>query len=128
MRTGCKMGKGKEILPNGNEYNGEFLNDLYNGHDELKYNNGDIYGGEFKCNRKYGKWSYINKKKGTRFEGEWVNDLKYGKGTIYYKDGSKLEGNWKNGIKNGEFRFYKNKDSNDYTVKIYENGVQKENN
>lgn len=36
-----------------------------------------------------------------RYEGEYVNGVKEGKGTFWYPDGSKYEGEWKSGIRNG---------------------------
>jgi hypothetical protein len=37
----------------------------------------------------------------TTYDGGWANNLRHGKGTIYFKDGRKIEGTWKNGIKDG---------------------------
>ena len=76
--------------------------------------------------KKSGKGKYYYKKSGQRFEGEWLNDLKNGKGTIYFDDGKKIEGNWKTGLKDGEFKKYNNKDIDEFTVEIYQNGVKKD--
>ena len=121
-----RFGKGKKIFSNGVEYIGDFKNNLYDGIGTLKYNNGDIYEGGFVNGKKFGKGKYYYKKSGQRFEGEWLNDLKNGKGTIYFDDGKKIEGNWKNGLKDGEFKKYKNKDIDEFTVEIYQNGVKKD--
>jgi len=34
---------------------------------------------------------------GGKYEGDWVNNKRYGKGTITYTDGSKYKGSWRNG-------------------------------
>ena len=44
----------------------------------MKYNNGDLY------------------------NGEWKNDLKEGEGTIKYNNGDIYDGNWKNDLKEGK--------------------------
>jgi antitoxin component YwqK of YwqJK toxin-antitoxin module len=54
-----------------------------------------------------------------------MNDLKHGKGTVYFDNGKKIEGNWKNGIRDGEFKLYKNKDVNEFKVEVFQNGVKK---
>ena len=33
---------------------------------------------------------------GSRYEGDWKNDKKQGKGIIFYNNGSRYEGDWKN--------------------------------
>lgn len=50
----------------------------------------------------HGKMIYVS---GNRYEGEWKNDMKHGKGTTYYASGNRYEANWKNNkqMKNGVF-------------------------
>ncbi len=76
IRSSFKFGHGKEILPNGNEYNGEFENGCFNGYGELKYNNGNYYKEEFRNNMKFGVGEFFNKRKGTTYEWQWLNELK----------------------------------------------------
>lgn len=46
-----------------------------------------------------GVYTYPN---GDRYDGEWKDDQKSEKGTMYYANGGKYEGELKNDEKNGE--------------------------
>ena len=37
-----------------------------------------------------------------KYEGEWKNGLKEGKGIMYYNDGRRYKGDWKNDLKEGK--------------------------
>ena len=69
-----KAGKGIAYYKNGNiKFEGDFINDKYEGNGKYIFENGNYYIGEFK------------------------NDLKHGKGIIYYKNGNiKYEGDFSN--------------------------------
>ena len=43
---------------------------------------------------------------GDRYEGDFRNELREGKGIMYYYDGEKYEGDWRNGIKHGKGIYY----------------------
>ena len=90
----------------------------------FKYNNGNYYEGEFKCDSRHGKGTFYNKSLGQKYVCNWANDLKHGKGTVYFDNGKKIEGNWKNGIRDGEFKLYKNKDVDEFKVDFYQNGTK----
>ena len=74
------------------------------------YNNGNRYEGEYKNNSREGKGiCYYNN--GDRYEGEFKNDISEGKGIYYFKDGDKFEGEYKKGIPEGKgVYYYKNGD------------------
>ena len=38
---------------------------------------------------------------GTKYEGEWKNNMRSGKGKMTYKNNSVYEGNWRNNKKDG---------------------------
>ena len=63
-------------------------------HEEI-YENGDKYEGDWKNGLKEGKGVYYYKN-GNRYEGDYQNDKREGKGIKYYKNGDKYEGDWKN--------------------------------
>ena len=44
--------------------------------------------------------------KGDRYEGDWKNGHKEGKGIYYFNNGNRYEGDWKNGQKEGKGIFY----------------------
>lgn len=87
-------------------YNGEYIDrdgkQIRNGKGTMKYNNGDVYEGEWVNNEKHrkGKMTYLNKnssskyKNGDVYEGEWLHDNKWGQGKMTYKSGRVWEGKW----------------------------------
>ena len=97
----------KEIYENGEEYIGEFKNNLRNGKGILYYNkndNRDRYEGEWKNDKREGK-GICYFKNGDRYEGEWKNDKMEGKGIFYFNNGNRYEGQWKM-IKEKEKEYY----------------------
>ncbi|GFH30673.1 MORN repeat-containing protein 3, partial [Haematococcus lacustris] len=38
---------------------------------------------------------------GERYQGEWSDNKRHGKGTVVYKNGDKYEGDWANGLRHG---------------------------
>jgi len=66
-----------------------------------KYNNGDVYEGEFVGHGRDGKgtMTYTN---GDLYVGEWVSDDKHGQGKMTYADGTYMEGQWFEDVLHGE--------------------------
>ena len=65
---------------------------------ELKFDDGK-YIGQVVNGLVEGKWAWYGFKEpfiGDRYEGEWRNDKKEGKGIYYYKDGNIYEGDYRN--------------------------------
>jgi hypothetical protein len=62
---------------------------------------GDKYEGEWKEGKKHGKGTY-SFASGSKYEGEWEEDKKHGKGTYSYASRDKYEGEWKEGKKHGK--------------------------
>ena len=52
-------GFGKTIFANGEEYEGEFVNDLREGIGRMKYTNGDVYYGMWKNGKREGRGKLI---------------------------------------------------------------------
>lgn len=48
---------------------------------------------------------YVN---GDKYDGEFVNDIRQGKGLYYWKDGSRWEGNFMDNVMDGKGTFYTN--------------------
>ena len=65
------------------------------------------YIGEFKNDLREGK-GIIYYNDGDRYEGEFKNDLRDGKGNYYFNDGSRYEGDWKIDLREGKGIFYYN--------------------
>jgi len=55
--------------------------------------------------------------KGGKYDGEWRNGLKYGKGITYHSNGDIFEGCYVNGKKHGKGKFYYNFKGRTHTQK-----------
>ncbi|XP_062270141.1 radial spoke head 1 homolog [Platichthys flesus] len=62
--------------------------------------NGDNYQGQYEFGKRCGKGTY-RFQKGARYEGNYKNNLKHGEGIFYYPDGSKYEGSWVENMRQG---------------------------
>jgi ankyrin repeat protein len=120
-----KHGKGKEIHPNGDKYEGIWENDkLKDGKVKKTYDDGNIYEGDWKDDKRHGNGRFVyidgnfyegdykddNKhgngkytwNNGDIYEGDWKDDERHGKGTLTYADGDVYEGDWKDGERHGK--------------------------
>ena len=85
---------------------------------EYSYNNfynenGEKYIGDIKNNLKEGKgiiyYDKDDNRKRLKYEGEFKQDKQEGKGIMYWTDGGKYEGEWKNGLIEGKgISYFKN--------------------
>ena len=93
-----KKEKDKIVYKNGNYYIGEFKNGLRHGKGIEYYKNGNIqYDGDFINDKFEGNGKYIYED-GEYYIGEFKNGLRHGKGTQYYKNGNiKYDGYFING-------------------------------
>ena len=116
-RTGKSIGN--LIFPilnwiNGNEiyykdqYEGEYVNDKFEGKGKYTYITGNYYIGEFKNGKRNGKGEYYDKK-GLRYKGDWVDDKEEGEGKYIFENNEYYIGEFKKGKKNGKGKQY-NKD------------------
>ena len=76
-----------------------------NGKMNVTYDNGDKYEGDFVDNVKEGKGIYYFSN-GDKYEGEFFEDEKDGYGIYYYKNGEKYEGEFKENKKDGHGIYY----------------------
>ena len=88
-------------LPNGDRYEGEFRNGLFNGWGVYTYRNGDRYEGEFADDLKHGKGTYTAAD-GEKYVGEFVKDRRQGQGTLFLKNGDRYVGSFENGLPQGQ--------------------------
>lgn len=68
---------------------------------EYTYPDGSRYEGEFKDGKRHGRGAWI-RPDGTKYIGEWVNDKPCGRGILLLPDGRKYEGGWKEGKRHGQ--------------------------
>jgi hypothetical protein len=88
-------------LPNGDRYEGEFRNGLFNGWGVYTYRSGDRYEGEFAEDLKHGKGTYTSSD-GEKYVGEFVKDRRQGQGTLFLKNGDRYVGSFENGLPHGQ--------------------------
>jgi hypothetical protein len=93
-------GKSVRTWPNGDQYEGDFVNGIMHGHGILKFASGNRYQGDMVNGKKSGKGIYTFAN-GSRYEGDFVNDELTGRGILTFADGKRGEGNFVNGKMSG---------------------------
>ena len=83
------------------------FNDIQLNNQLINYPNGDKYEGDWRNGNKEGKGIYYFNN-GNRYEGDYRNDNKEGKGVFYYNSGDRYEGDWRNGKRDGKGIYYYN--------------------
>lgn len=115
---GLKNGKGKLILPNIFEYEGNFQKDKFNGYGIYKCKKYNYYG-NFIDGKKNGKGKYEDLEQNRIYEGYFLNDKKHGYGEEEYSDGSYYKGDFKNDLKNGKGIFMLDKKDEEKKINFY---------
>ena len=95
-----KDGKGIELWPNGDSYEGEYRRDKMNGSGTLTTKSAK-YVGTFSDGYKDGL-GIMTFKDSSRYEGTFKKNRFHGRGAYAWADGKKYEGDWLNGEKNGQ--------------------------
>ena len=105
-----KHGKGKIYYKNGNiKYEGDFVNDKYDGYGKYFWENGEYYIGNWMNGLKYGKGKEYYKNGSIKYDGDFVNDKYEGYGKYIYENGEYYNGQWMNDLKYGKGKeYYKN--------------------
>ena len=110
MKDGLKCGKGIEYDKNENIiYNGEFVNDKYEGQGKYIYENGEYYIGQFKNGLENGKGIKYYMNGNIKYDGDMVNGKAEGNGKYIYENDEYYIGQFKNDLKHGKGTiFYEN--------------------
>lgn len=87
-------GYGKMIYPNGNSYEGDWIEDKYEGFGEYRWENGSQYKGYFKNNKREGKGKMVYSNKNC-YDGQWADDQYEGEGIFYCNDGTEYKGKFR---------------------------------
>eukprot|EP00730_Choanoeca_flexa_P006201 TRINITY_DN12103_c0_g2_i1.p1 TRINITY_DN12103_c0_g2~~TRINITY_DN12103_c0_g2_i1.p1 ORF type:complete len:217 (+),score=31.25 TRINITY_DN12103_c0_g2_i1:34-684(+) len=98
--TQVRHGKGKATLPNGDKYEGDYVDGQRHGKGVYQFKNGTRYEGEYTNNKKHGQGTFYYPD-GSIYEGSWVDDVRSGHGKYTYANGDVYEGEWVNGVKEG---------------------------
>ena len=112
-KKGLKHGKGKLIRKTMN-YEGQWKMGYIEGEGRLKWENGNIYEGEFLSNNINGNGYMIWYDRAEKYSGEWKQNLQNGYGVhIWYEPKGETKilrnryvGEWKNGLRNGYGIFF----------------------
>jgi len=92
----CDNGFGTWVYPNGDKYEGNWVNQKMHGVGIYYYKNGDTYKGDFRDNKLEGTGTFISHV-GDKYTGEYLNNFAEGEGTYYYANGKVEQGLWLKG-------------------------------
>lgn len=119
-----KRGPHKTVFfPDGQRYQGEWLNNLRHGKGSQFYKNGSKYEGNWKEGMRHGLgilWNCDSKRFRVKYSGEWRDDIPHGMGTHYDEHGNVYEGNWVTGQRSGLGKMTYESGSVDIPSDIYE--------
>ena len=74
------------------------VGDCQNGRGAYRYDNGNIYVGDFVNGAQTGKGTYTWAYNGNKYEGEWKDGKRHGRGVATFADGTTKSGVWENDI------------------------------
>ena len=91
--NGKAYGKGILYYKNGKiRYEGDFINDKFEGNGKYYYENGEYYIGQFKNGKAHGKGILYYKNEKIKYEGDFINGKFEGFGNYYYENGNYYKG------------------------------------
>ena len=103
--------------PSGSYYEGDTIDDAFNGKGIFYFSNGDIYEGQFKNDMFEGIGIY-KFKSGAKYSGLFSNDKFHGIGTLLFEDGTIEKGKFHEDKRVG--KFYQIENNEKYEI-IYQN-------
>lgn len=89
---GERSGQGKQYRNGRLVYQGEYLNDVYDGQGCYVDDEGKIYRGQWKQNQLHGYAEFINVKTGNHYKGLWHKHVKHGHGVLTQSNGVTVTG------------------------------------
>ena len=90
-------------------YEGDFSNGKLNGYGKCAYDNGNYYIGQFSNNLRHGKGTLFYKNNSIKYEGDFIKDLAEGNGKYIWEDGDYYIGQFYNNLRHGKgTEYYKN--------------------
>lgn len=92
-----RAGKGKFTFACGDVYEGEWKENKYHGHGKYFSSETDVYEGQWCNDKMHGHGCYFFRVTGDLHEGEYVDGVREGPGTLTRADGTKVNGVWKAG-------------------------------
>ena len=86
---------------NGDNYTGDWIDDMMTGQGVYTWSSGAKYEGQFKTDRRHGIGTYYFSN-GDRYVGNWVDGNMTGQGVMTFYGGDTYVGNWIDGQRNGK--------------------------
>ena len=114
LEDGMPHGQGTMTYANGSKYVGQWQNHEYYGEGTFYNSNGNYEEGHWRYGKKHGLITFYDSDSKVieknfflngnicQYEGQVINGVPHGKGTITYPNGSKYVGQWKDGKMHGE--------------------------
>eukprot|EP00746_Dinoflagellata_sp_MGD_P162351 gnl/MRDRNA2_/MRDRNA2_89880_c0_seq1.p1 gnl/MRDRNA2_/MRDRNA2_89880_c0~~gnl/MRDRNA2_/MRDRNA2_89880_c0_seq1.p1 ORF type:complete len:383 (+),score=97.54 gnl/MRDRNA2_/MRDRNA2_89880_c0_seq1:84-1232(+) len=128
-----KFGEGREMLPGGGyyegqfrhfkrhgegflimdaegteKYEGQFKDEFMDGYGRRVWKDGAVYEGYWAKGRKDGEGKF--EEKGRCYDGMWKDGKRHGKGTQVFDTLTRYEGRWANGMQHGTGKYYSEED------------------
>jgi hypothetical protein len=128
-----KFGEGREMLPGGGyyegqfrhfkrhgegflimdeegteKYEGQFKDEFMDGYGRRMWKDGAVYEGFWAKGRKDGEGKF--EEKGRCYVGQWKDGKRHGKGTQVFDQVTRYEGRWANGMQHGSGKYYSEED------------------
>ncbi len=97
---GQRHGRGTFTWPNGDQYQGQWLNDQPDGQGIHSYSDGRRYEGQWRRGEKHGR-GIATWPDGQRYEGEMKNGERHGQGVYSWPDGHHYKGAFRNNLMHG---------------------------
>ena len=101
--------RGGYMFNNEESYNGEIVADYFEGKGRYLYKECECYIGQFRQNLRHGKGTIYYSNDKILYRGNFVNDKFEGEGQYFWKNGEYYIGSFKNGLNDGKgMLYYKN--------------------
>lgn len=97
---GQRDGFGRTLLPNGDQYEGQYRDGFRHGKGTYQFVSGAQYSGDWKKNAKHGNGKF-NFPDGSSYCGNWKDNKMHGLGKYSYSNGDIYEGTWKDNVRHG---------------------------
>lgn len=102
MKAGMREGRGFMAYADGNLYEGYFERDTTNICGRLVFDNGDVFEGDISEMSMNGQGIYYNNSVGSKYTGQFKDDMPHGHGKEEWTDGTFYEGGFAAGAKHGK--------------------------
>ena len=107
------------LLPNGDRYEGQVLEDKMHGKGVYAFANGDIYDGDFYMDERLGKGFYQHDS-GAWYEGQFKDGRPHGKGVYHFENGDCYTGQYEYGQPHGHGSYVTK--AGKYLTGVWKNG------